>query len=970
MTGGRWSRIKEVYEAAVELPAAERETFIRRACLAEHEIAEEVLRLLRASEHSDDYLEHPLSVPAATEASETVPVAGVTIGHYEIIAKVGEGGMGQVFKARDPRLGRFVAIKVISPKRGDVAERTIRLLREARAASALNHPNIVTVYDIGTVPGSNPEAPFVVMEYVEGRTLRDLIADGEIPLKQRLGYAIQIADALAAAHASGIIHRDVKPANVMVNSLGLAKVLDFGLARSVVTESVTREQPATTPDTGDTVSQQLTKPGFVMGTPAYVSPEQVEGRVLDARSDIFSFGVLLYELLTGTRPFDGSTPMVLAAAVLRHTQRPVVELCPDAGGEIEQIVAKCLAKRPEDRFQQMAEAKAALEQARDALVTGKVAVTPARAYPGTILAGIVVAGLLGAFLAYYLLTRPEQPAIPWTAAPLTSYVGVERSPSFSPDGSQIAFSWNGEDRINTDIYVRPTKGGRYLRLTEHPHVDEMPAWSPDGQYIVFRRSEPGFGVSKGAKSTAILISPLGGIERVLAEGDIRFLGWTADSHEVGMSVQVARPEEGPNASRHALELVSVDTGARRRLIDPPVDTRGDVGFAFSPNGKWLALTRWAPSPATDVLVMPAGGGDARLLVRENVWTNGLAWTPDSRDIVLAASRDGRRRLWRVPAQRRGASTPQVLTGIEPDAAGPAIFAGRGNTPPALAFERHNDDVNIWRVDLDQADKGGNPRRLIDSTWRESSPAISADGKKLVFVSTRSGISELFTAGADGRNQGQLSRFEWNVGSPRWSPDGEKIVFDSFVGDNKELYLIGAAGQNLVRLTNEPKEEARPSWSPDGKWIYFRSARSGSAEIWRMPSNGGAAQQVTRKGGVEPLASMDGQWVFYIRDRRATELWRVPVGGGEEIKLLDGPVYGYWGVGRDGIYFVDQFPQNDGSRAVRMYDLKTGKVRAVAQVSGDIAPSLPGLSVSADGKVLILLQVERTEADLFLVPGFR
>jgi Tol biopolymer transport system component/serine/threonine protein kinase len=969
MTGGRWSRIKEVFEAAAEVPSGEREAFVRRACLAEQDIAEEVLRLLRTSEHTDDYLERPVGVPVpAGSASETVHAAGVTIGHYEVIGKIGEGGMGQVFKARDPRLGRFVAIKVISPKRGDVAEQTMRLLREARAASALNHPNIVTVYDIGTVPGSDPERPFVVMEYVEGRTLRDLIADGAGPLKQRLGYAIQIADALAAAHSGGIIHRDVKPANVMVNSLGLAKVLDFGLARSVVRESETHKQPAAIGDGADTVSQQLTKPGFVMGTPAYASPEQVEGRVLDARSDIFSFGVLLYELLTGVRPFDGSTPMMLAAAVLRYTERPVAELCREAAGEVGQIVTRCLAKRVEDRFQHMSDVKVALEKARDALVTGNLAAPPKPAYGVPLVAGVALICVLAAAVTYYLVSRPRPAPSPWTAAPLTSYVGVEKSAAFSPDGSQIAFSWNGEDRSNTDVYVRPAKGGRYLRLTEHPHADEMPSWSPDGQYIVFRRSEPGFGVSRSAKSTVILISPLGGIERVLAEGDIRFLAWTADSREVAMAVQVARPEEGPNASRHALELMSVETGLRRRLVEPPVDSRGDLGFAFSPDGKWLALARWAPSPATDLLLMPVAGGEARLLLRENVWTNGLAWTPDSRDIVLASSRDGRRRLWRVSAQRRGGPAPQVLTGIEPDAAAPSVFAGRGNTPSALAFERHNDDVNIWRVDLDAKD--GNPRRLVDSTWRESSPAISADGKKLVFVSTRSGISELFTANADGKNQGQLSRLELNVGSPRWSPDGNRIVFDSFVGDNKEIYVIGAAGQNLVRLTNQPKEEARPSWSPDGKWIYFRSARSGSAQIWRMPSAGGDAQRVTRNGGVEALASMDGQWVFYIRDRRAPEIWRVPVGGGEETKLLDGPVYGYWGVARDGIYFVDQFAQGDGSRQVRMYDLRTDKIRAVAQVAGEIAPSLPGLSVSADGKVLVLLQVERTEADLFLVPGFR
>lgn len=909
----------------------------------------------------------------ADDARLRAPAIGATIGHYQIVAKVGEGGMGQVFRAHDPRLGRFVAIKVIAAGLDDVAEGTMRLVREARAASALNHPNIITVYDIGTLPDTQPETPFVVMEFIDGRTLKDVIRERSASFKQRLGYAVQIAGALNAAHAAGIVHRDIKPANVMLNSAGLVKVLDFGLARHVASEAVTAASPDIDIDSASTrtAPELVTKAGYVVGTFAYASPEQVESQQIDARSDIFSFGILLYELLAGVRPFEGTTPIQLTASVLRQEPRPVSELCPEAAGALEAIVHRCLQKKPAQRFQHAAEIRDALEEVRNAQTASQAAAPPAQS--GRMQIAVAAAAVLvaGAAAAYVWLNRAGPPPAPLMAAPLTSYVGVERAATFSPDGSQFAFSWNGEDGNNADIYVRPTKEGRYLRLTSHAHADESPAWSPDGQYIAFRRLEPGFGIEMRAKAQLILVPPLGGAERVIAEGDLRNVRWTADSREIAVSSLISPPEEEPNRSRYAIELISVETGARRRLTHPPASLRGDADFAFSPDGKWIAVMRFGPSPSTDILVLPAGGGQERLLAHENVWTGGVAWTPDSRDLIYASSWDGRRRLFRiaaVPGSGAG-QKPSPVAGIEPDASAPSLFPGSANVPAALAFERHASDASIWRYDLTK--EGGNGRRLIDSTWPETSPSAAPDGAKLVFASMRSGISELWTADGKGHNQTQLTRVAGSSGSPRWSPVDDRIVFDSFVGDNKEIFVIGAAGQNLVRLTNEPNEEARPNWSPDGKWVYFRSRRSGSAQIWRTPSAGGGAPvQVTFQGGAEPIPSWDGQWLYYIRDRRVPQVWRVPAAGGEESKFLDGPFYGYWGVTRDSIVYLDHLAQPDGSRWLRFYDLKGGKApRASARVGGDINTTVPGLSVTPDGRLVLLLQVEKREADLFLVRPF-
>ena len=909
---------------------------------------------------------------------------GTSIGHYQIIAKVGEGGMGKVFRAHDPRLGRFVAIKVIAAgSRDDVEEGTLRLVREARAASALNHPNIVTVYDIGALPDTQPETPFVVMEFIEGRTLKDVIRAGTASFRQRLGYAVQIAEALTAAHAAGIVHRDIKPANVMLNAMGLVKVLDFGLARHVAAEPATATAAAAQLEEIESASTQtapelVTRAGYVVGTFAYASPEQVESHPIDARSDIFSFGILLYELLAGRRPFDGSTPIQLTASILRQEPRPVSELCPEAAGALESIVHRCLQKKPEDRFQKAAELKAALEEIRNAQTASQIGPPPPAPRINRLTAAIALtaaAAMLTAGAGFWWMNRAEPVNPPLMAEPLTSYVGVERSATFSPDGSQFAFSWNGEDRNNPDIYVRPVKEGRYLRLTDSPLADESPAWSPDGQYIAFRRLAPGFGIEKSAKAQVILMPPLGGVERLLAEGDIRGVRWTPDAREVAVSIAVSQPEEESNRSRYAVELISIESGARRRLTDPPASTRGDLDFAFSPDGQWLALMRFGPSPATDVLVMPARGGKERLLAHENVWTGGVTWTPDSKSLIYASSWDGRRRLFRLPAisTGNGRAQPLPLAGIEPDASAPALFLGSRNAAPVLAFERHSSDASIWRYDLTGEGANHSGRRLIDSTWPETSPSTAPDGSRLVFASMRSGISELWTADGSGRNQSQLTRVPGSSGSPRWSPVDDRIVFDSFLGDNKEIFVIGAAGQNLVRLTSEPKEEARPNWSPDGKWVYFRSTRSGSAQIWRVPSNGeGAATQITFQGGAEPIPSWDGEWLYYIRDRRVPQVWRVPAAGGEESRFLDGPFYGYWGVTRSAIVYLDHLAQPDGSRWLRSYDLKSAAKapRTVARANGDINPSVPGLSVTPDGRLVLLLQVEKSEADLFLVRPFR
>ena len=369
---------------------------------------------------------------------------GQQLGSYQILSLLGAGGMGVVYKARDTRLKRSVAIKVLPADQVSDPERKRRFIQEARAASALNHPNIITIYDIGSEGGID----FVVMEHVAGKTLGQLIPRKGLRVNETLKLAVQMADALAKAHSAGIVHRDLKPTNVMVTEDGLVKVLDFGLAKLTEVES----------DEGGTrTTQPQTETGTIVGTVSYMSPEQAEGKKVDARSDIFSFGAVLYEMVTGQKAFQGDSKMSTCRRILKQEPKPMSQLVPGIPRELEKIINRCLRKDRERRYQHMADVKITLQELKEESDSGTLAGTPAavrptrRAWVWVGAALIVVAIAVAAWLFRGTARKPQ--AAP-EVVPLTSYAGFERSPSFSPDGNQVAFSWNGEKQDNFDIYVK------------------------------------------------------------------------------------------------------------------------------------------------------------------------------------------------------------------------------------------------------------------------------------------------------------------------------------------------------------------------------------------------------------------------------------------------------------------------------------------------------------------------------------
>jgi predicted Ser/Thr protein kinase len=416
---------------------------------------------------------------------------GKTLGHYQIVEKLGAGGMGEVYKARDTHLDRFVALKILPPERVADEDRKRRFVREAKAASALNHPNIIHIYDITSAEGID----FIAMEYVAGKTLDRIVGRKGLGLNEALGYAIPIADALAKAHSAGIVHRDLKPANIMVNEDGTVKILDFGLAK--LTEPGGGETSATT-ETADAGAEAHTEEGMILGTIAYMSPEQAQGKAVDTRSDIFSFGSVLYEMLTGQRAFQGESKAMTLASILQKEPKPLADIIGTVPPEVERALTRCLRKDPQRRWQSMADLKIALQELKEEAESGKLSgVAPAVARRGVspwIVLSLAI-GLIAvaAVLAWQFLRKPSAPGR-FEISRLTADTGLTRMPAISVDGKLAAFASDRSGKGDLDIYVQQIGRAQAVQLTHHPADDSQPCFSPDGTRIVFRSERDGGGI--------------------------------------------------------------------------------------------------------------------------------------------------------------------------------------------------------------------------------------------------------------------------------------------------------------------------------------------------------------------------------------------------------------------------------------------------------------------------------------------
>jgi eukaryotic-like serine/threonine-protein kinase len=885
--------------------------------------------------------------------------SGTKLGPYEIQSPLGSGGMGEVYRAIQTTLGRQVAIKVLPAEKVADPERKDRFVQEAKSASSLNHPNIITIYDIGQAEGVD----FISMELVSGKALDRLIPRHGMRLNDALKCAVQIADALARAHAAGIVHRDLKPGNIMVNEHGLVKVLDFGLAK--LTEPALASE-----DESTRTMRPTTEEGKIVGTVAYMSPEQAEGKKVDARSDIFSFGSVLYEMVTGRQAFHGDTKASTLAAILKDNPRPASQLVDGLPREVEKLISRCLRKEVNQRFQHMDDLKIVLEEMKEESDSGVLgAAALAETKPGYRLAWVlsVTAGLLIVAAGLWFRLAGGSPEAPLVAVPLTSYAGGEQDASLSPDGTQVAFDWDGEKQNKSDIYVKQIGVEPPFRLTSDPAINYSPAWSPDGGFIAFLRE-------LSHDQTVIVIVPQrGGPERILSEikGSMQqallygpYLSWTPDSKWIVCPT----PKSGERV--WALHLFSTETGEQIELTNPPSSEVGDVAPAVSPDGRTLIFSRVSPDFSNLSLWMLHLGegykprGKEEQIQSPGMTNFGAAWLPNGREFVFTSGTGTNFGLWRL-AVSKGAVPRRLDLGIA--GARPTI-SRLGNR---LAFEVFQYDMNIWRVDLKGPGKEqSQPLPFISSTQIEQYPAYSPDGRRIAFMSERSGTEEIWICDSDGSKTLQLTSFGGAaIYGPSWSPDSQKVALTAAQkGMKEDVYVVSVNGGVPRRMTTDPAEDKWPYWSHDGKWIYFSSTRSGREEIWKMPSSGGEAVQITRNSGDIPQESFDGKFLYYMKGwPDAVSVWRASVDGNREARVLDSVhSEGQWAVGKEGIYFFRP-PDKMGHSDICFYEFASGQIRKLLTIQG---PVNTHIAVSPDGRTILYPQSDESGSVLMLVDNFR
>jgi Tol biopolymer transport system component len=754
---------------------------------------------------------------------------GTQLGSHEITALLGKGGMGEVYVARDTKLNRRVALKVLPVATAQSADARERFEREAKAVAALNHPNIVTIYSVEEAAGT----AFMTMELVEGKPISELIPRGGMALDRILQLMIQLTGAVSAAHEKGITHRDIKPANIMVTGDGRVKVLDFGLAK------LREEQPGLA-DAATNLTEGLTGEGRIVGTALYMSPEQAEGRPIDTRSDIFSIGVVLYEMATGQCPFEGNSTVSILSSILKDDPPPITELNHALPRDLARIVKRCLSKDPERRYQTVKDLRNDLETLRDEAESGEILPSPeaaasaggsAATWRFAFAAAVIIAIAAIGFSVYRFRETPASPAVAPAAQELKlsrlTSTGKASLAAISPDGKYVAHVvvesgqqslWMRQVATTSNVQIVPPAAVRYDGL----------AFSPDGNFVYYSTYP-----QTETRATLYSVPVLGGTPKRVFENIDSGVSFSPDGQRFA-AVRGVRDESD-------LLIVRADGTLEKTLATTQAQNRFALNNpSWSPDGRWIAVAQ----TVTDAngFFMRVVSVDAQTGAIQSIgakrWLSvgDVAWMPDGKSIVFTASDFEPAQIWRLSYP---AGKAQKITNDLSNFVGMSVSSdGR-----SMVVTQTVEDAHLWTLDSGSA--SALARQITNGSGR-------ADGGF--------GLS--------------------------WTPDGKVVYSSAASGGKYDIWICNSDGTNAMLLSTGADGNGNPVVSADGRYVVFRSLRGGSIRIWRANIDGGNPQPLS-PGPLDsaPILTPDGRWIIYSSgDSIPYKIWKVPIEGGSPVEI--------------------------------------------------------------------------------------
>jgi len=940
----RLKQIEDLYHAAMELPSAKREAFIKNNCGDDEDLRRELETLLAVNKSSNNFFASPplsLAAEMFLQKERRVNLAGREISHYRIIKLLGAGGMGEVYLAEDTKLHRQIALKILTPQFENDFERINRFKKEARAVSALNHPNIITIYAIEETETGN----FIATEFIDGLTLRERIAERPISWQEAVKIAIQITGALKTAHSVGIIHRDIKPANIMIRRDGIVKVLDFGLAK------------LTGPNSGDFETREHTAPNRLMGTINYMSPEQVLGESVDARTDIFSFGVVLYEMLSGVMPFAGASDAAIYNATINKVQPSLREANDQIPVELDHIVRCAMEKNCAERYQSFSELRADLknilrESQTDSfdnaatkistrpIKTTELAVSKPRRSTLWLIAPLLI--LLLAVVAYWQYFHVQSSAVSHFQSikldVLTAH-GLATSVAISPDGKYIAYAKNEDGKESLWLRQTASAGDTQIVPPTQTKYDFL-TFSRDGNFLYFVGSE-----GLGQPSSLFQITTLGRNQRKLTTGVDSQISFSPD----GTQIAFIRVSEGNNSI-----IIASEQGGNERILVTRQDPKvfGDA-ISWSPDGKLIAaptLTRGATYAGGMAVIDVASGKETPIPLKEEklLRISQLAWTSDGKGLIYLpyAADMGQRYQIRYAAYPSG-----DVQNVTNDLSSYEDFSLTADSQTMVAIQREY-SMGIWLTQPDDFSNtvGINSKTAADDG--ERGVAWTKDGK-LVFVSSEGGAQNIWRMDADGSNPKPLTK-NYRMGKllPSLSVGGEAITYMSRAVDpatnelipGNTFFQMDSEGQN-VRQVVARSDAAFVAASANADWVVYTSRASGKSRIWKVPLKGGDPVQLTDMDSSSPVISRDGKSVaYFIREKgKPLKLGIVSIDGGTPLKTFELPDTTNfqpglaWNKSGKGLLFVDTLGTTsniwtqpiDGSKPTPLTAFKEFQIAAFA-----------------------------------------